>query len=295
MISIRKPAVAGQFYPASPALLTEAIEACLADARGPAACTPTPLQFSAVPAFHPDTIGHSPGAGAGEGGRVGQPRALIVPHAGYIYSGAVAASAYCCLRDCAADIHRVILLGPAHRVYFEGIAAPTVAGFETPLGVVEVDQAAIHGLSGLPGVVISDESHREEHSIEVQVPFMQMLLPEFTLVPLVVGDVGPEAVLALLEHFQDDPRTLIVVSSDLSHYLSYRQACQVDEHTSQAIVRLLPDAIEDRMACGSIPIRGLLQFARKKGWRVELLDYRNSGDTAGSRERVVGYGAYLFH
>jgi AmmeMemoRadiSam system protein B len=283
MISIRQPAVAGQFYPSSPELLSEAVESYLLEAERERHAKQTAMKTAGK-------IPDSPHRSATH-----FPKALIVPHAGYAYSGPVAATAYCRLRAFAYKIRRVVLLGPAHRVYFEGIAAPTVAGFETPLGVVELDQTAIQSLAGIPGVLISDEPHREEHSLEVQLPFLQMLLTDFLLVPLVVGDVSPEVVASVLERFWGDDDTLIVVSSDLSHYLGYQQAKRVDEHTSLAITHLQPDAIEDSMACGCIPVKGLLAVAKRKGLTAELLDYRNSGDTAGSRDRVVGYGAYLIH
>jgi len=231
---------------------------------------------------------------AGESGGE-QPRALIVPHAGYIYSGPVAASAYRLLRNRPGRIKRVILLGPAHRVPFQGLAATSADYFSTPLGRVKIDRAITDRLLTLPQVRIYDAAHLEEHSLEVQLPFLQYVLGDtFSLVPLVVGEADADSVAAVIEALWEDAGTLILVSSDLSHYLDYNTARQVDSATSRAIEQLNPAAIDYQHACGRTPINGLLLVARRHRLQVTTLDQRNSGDTAGSRDRVVGYGAYAF-
>lgn len=265
MNRVRPPAVAGQFYPANPVILAEAIQSYL----------------DAVPV--PDISAD---------GR--PPKALIVPHAGYIYSGPIAAHAYEHLRPFAHRVRRVVVLGPAHRVYFEGIAAPTVSGFETPLGIVPVDQEAIQPLIALHQVLSADAPHREEHSLEVQLPFLQSVLTDFKVIPLVVGDVSPFEVSKVIERLWGGEETVFVISSDLSHYHPYREAKQLDGRTCEAIRQLQPDVISDDMACGRTPLKALLQVAERHALRPDLLDYRNSGDTAGSRDRVVGYSAFIF-
>ena len=261
MTNLRQPAVAGMFYPADPEQLRHDIQDYLDHA----------------------TVSDS------------APKAIIAPHAGYIYSGPVAASAYASLSSVADKITKVVLLGPAHRVPFRGLAAPTSDGFVTPLGVVPIDQQAIEQILVLPQVISMDMAHAQEHSLEVHIPFLQMVLGDFELIPLVVGDADQEEVAEVLQMLWGGEETLIVISSDLSHYNSYEAACQMDRATSVAIERLQPEQIHYDMACGRNPVNGLLELARQKGLHAKTLDLRNSGDTAGPRDRVVGYGAYVFH
>ena len=266
MPAVRQAVVDGLFYPAAPGALRALVAGYL--------------------------------AGAGDdddddAARV-HPKLLITPHAGYEYCGAVAARAYALLgrrRDTL--IRRVVLLGPAHRVAIGGLAAPEADAFETPLGEIPLDLAALAGLDDLPQVIRSDRVHEREHSLEVQLPFLQMLLGSFTLVPLVVGDAGAEDVAQVLERLWGGDETLIVISSDLSHYLPYEQAQAIDRATVQRILRL--DAgLAPHEACGAAAINGALLAARRHGLEPRLLDLRNSGDTAGDRVRVVGYGALAF-
>jgi len=259
---VRPPAVAGSFYPADPNVLA-------ADLRRLLAAVPGPLQ----PA----------------------PKALIAPHAGYVYSGPIAATAYARLRDAHRDITRVVLIGPAHRVAFAGIGVSTAEAFRTPLGDVPLDADGIVEALSLPGVVTLDEAHRQEHSLEVHIPFLQMLLDRFTLLPLVAGDVPDGMVADVLEVLWGGPETLVVVSTDLSHYHAYDDANRRDHATAEAIARLDPDAFDHYGACGRTPLGGLLTLARRRHLRIETLDVRNSGDTAGPRDRVVGYGAWALY
>lgn len=259
MTTIRSPAVAGLFYPAEAQHLKEAIDHLLVEAK--------PHHF--------------------------KPKALIVPHAGYIYSGAIAASAYACLSAIADEIKHVVLLGPAHRVAMQGIALPKVEVFETPLGRVTVDQALVAAITHLPQVIVSTEAHTMEHALEVQLPFLQRVLGDFTLLPLVAGMATGEEVAQVLEQVWGGDETLIVISSDLSHYLPYPAAQRIDRATVQTILQMR-QPITHEQACGSIPINGLLIAARKYHLTPYLLDLRNSGDTAGSRDRVVGYAAIAF-
>ncbi len=256
----RPPAVAGFFYPADEHRLSADLARYLEAASAP--------PFS------------------------GTPKAIIAPHAGYVYSGPVAATAYATLRPASKRLRRVVLLGPAHRVAFRGLAAPGVDAFVTPLGPVPIDRPAIEAIAALPQVEIDDEPHREEHSLEVQLPFLQTVLDRFRLVPLVVGASNGEEVAEVLDRLWQDGETEIVVSSDLSHYHDYETARRIDAATAEAIETLRPEAIGQEQACGRIPIAGLLTAARRRGMRVERLDLRNSGDTAGPRDRVVGYGAW---
>lgn len=221
------------------------------------------------------------------------PKAIIAPHAGYIYSGAIAASIYAPLAAMRDTIRRIVLLGPTHRVALNGLALPASKAFSTPLGNVPVDQQAIAAIRDLPQVIISEAAHAEEHSLEVQLPFLQTVFGEFSLVPLAVGLVSPEMVAEVLERLWGGPETLIVISSDLSHYLQYNEARQIDKGTAQHILDLEPD-IRHQQACGATPINGLLIAARLHGLRAQLIDLRNSGDTAGDKSRVVGYGAFAF-
>jgi len=260
MATVRKPAVAGLFYPEEPRTLKADVGRYLSDV--------------------------TPGAAPA-------PKAIIVPHAGYVYSGPIAASAYARLEPARASIRRVVLLGPAHRVGFRGLAMPTVKYFETPLGRVPLDSDALNRIADLPQVVVRDDAHAEEHSLEVHLPFLQTLLDDFTLIPLVVGEASAAEVGEVLERLWGGPETLIVISSDLSHYHSYATAQQLDRATSDAIEQLRYEDLDYDSACGRNPVSGLLYVARKHGLGARTIDLRNSGDTAGPRSQVVGYGAYL--
>jgi AmmeMemoRadiSam system protein B len=256
----RQPAVAGLFYPDDPYELRAIIQRYLNAA---------------------------PPSGA-------RPKVLVVPHAGYIYSGRVAAIAYRQLVGLAPPIERVILAGPSHRVPVQGMAVPGVTAFQTPLGSVPLDIATIRRLLELPQVYSSDLPHRMEHSLEVQVPFLQMTLDDFSLVPLAVGDVAPAAFAEVLEACWGGPETLVVISSDLSHYRDYASAQEIDTLTAQAIVEQRGN-LQDEQACGCRLLNGLALLARRRGLEVRLLDLRNSGDTSGDRSRVVGYGAFAIY
>ena len=260
MTNARPPAVADMFYPASPGILAATVDQLLADA------TTTPDS---------------------------QPKALIVPHAGYIYSGPTAGRAYAQLAPWRASIRRVILLGPTHRVAVDGIAVPKTDAFATPLGNIPLDTAAIASLADLPQIVASDRAHAQEHSLEVHLPFLQRLLGQFTLVPLAVGHVAPKEVAQVLERLWGGPETLIVVSSDMSHFLPYAAAKQLDSETCAHILQL-DTHIRPEQACGAYPINGLLLTARQRGLTPRLIDHCNSGDTAGDKQRVVGYAAFSF-
>ncbi|MEE8294167.1 MAG: AmmeMemoRadiSam system protein B [Sphingomonadales bacterium] len=260
-MSVRAAAIAGQFYPADAGELRAAVE------------------------------GYLSAADAGDGA---VPKAIIAPHAGFVYSGAVAASAYARLAPAADRIKRVVLLGPSHRVALKGIALSGADFFETPLGRIRLDKQAAADLKGLGQVGVSDPAHAQEHSLEVHLPFLQVLLNDFTLVPLVVGQAPPEQVAEVMRRLWGGPETLIVVSSDLSHYLDYHEAQIIDNRTRDAIENLAPQDIEKGGACGRYPVGGLLRIAANAGMRVETVDLRNSGDTAGGKDRVVGYGSWLF-
>ena len=223
------------------------------------------------------------------------PKAIIAPHAGYVYSGPVAASAYARLQPAHDRIKRVVLLGPSHRVPLFGLATSSVDQFDTPLGPVKLDREAINSIADLTQVRQLDEAHVMEHSLEVHLPFLLEVLDDFKLVPLVVGDAQPAEVAEVLERLWGGPETLIVISSDLSHYHDYATAQRLDNATSKAIEGLQLEDIHSENACGCVPVSGLLHLARKKGLQAETIDLRNSGDTAGSKDQVVGYGAYVFH
>ncbi|HVR29364.1 MAG TPA: AmmeMemoRadiSam system protein B [Thermoanaerobaculia bacterium] len=220
------------------------------------------------------------------------PKAVIAPHAGYPYSGPVAASAFRCAAARRAAIRRVVLVGPSHFVRFAGVASSGALAFETPLGTVEVDTIAQDALSALPFVTALPEAHAREHCLEVELPFLQEILGPFRIVPLVVGDATTEEVGRALELAWGGDETLVVVSSDLSHYHDYDTARTIDAATARAIEELRFADIEPEHACGSLAIRGLLWVARRKGLRAATLDLRSSGDTAGPRHEVVGYGAW---
>ena len=263
MNTVRPPAVAGTFYPAATTELTREVGALLAhaavDARG------KPL-----------------------------PKAIIAPHAGYVYSGPIAAVAYARLAPARFRITRIVLLGPAHRVALRGLALPGAESLATPLGVVPLDADAVARVMKLPQVASSPAVHAAEHALEVHLPFLQIVFEKFSVLPLAVGDASAEEVAQVLDVAWGGAETLIVVSSDLSHYLGYADAQAVDRTTAQAILDLRGD-ISHEQACGGTPINGLLLAARRRGLTSELLDLRNSGDTAGDRRRVVGYGAFAFY
>jgi MEMO1 family protein len=220
------------------------------------------------------------------------PKALIVPHAGYIYSGATAAEAYRQLLPVAGQIRRVILLGPAHRVYLEGVAIPSVNSFTTPLGEVPLAAQLLSRLREYPAVNVLDEAHREEHSLEVHLPFLQSVLGQFSLLPLVVGHCSPEVLGAIIDELWGGNETLFVISSDLSHFLDYETARKKDGSTCERILQGDTDLSGDE-ACGAAPINGLLASANGAQLSRELLAYCNSGDTSGDKHRVVGYGSFL--
>ncbi|MBI2802845.1 MAG: AmmeMemoRadiSam system protein B [Gammaproteobacteria bacterium] len=222
------------------------------------------------------------------------PKALIVPHAGFIYSGATAAAAYQRLRGARGQVTRAVLLGPAHRVYVRGLAVSSASEFVTPLGAVAVDRAGARALLALPQVTADDDAHASEHALEVQLPFLQTVLDTFEILPLVVGDASADDVADVLERVWGGTETLIVVSSDLSHYLPYAEAQAVDQATAAKILHG-QSSITHEQACGATPINGLLLAARRHHLVPELLDLRNSGDTAGARTRVVGYAAFAFN
>jgi AmmeMemoRadiSam system protein B len=223
----------------------------------------------------------------------GWPKALIVPHAEYVYSGPVAASAFARLAPGRDAIRRVVLLGPCHHVPVRGLALPSVAAFATPLGNVAVDREAAQLARALPQVVESAAAHVHEHSLEVQLPFLQSVLTEFSIVPFAVGDASPEDVAEVIELLWGGRETLIVVSSDLSHYHRYTEARRIDRGTADSVLAL-SSTLDHEQACGATPINGFALCARRHALSPELLDLRNSGDTAGDKSRVVGYAAFAF-
>ena len=223
------------------------------------------------------------------------PKAIVAPHAGYIYSGPVAGTVYARLAPAKDRIKRVILLGPSHRVPFYGCAVSSAHYFHTPLGDIPLDRALIESLLEKQLVKHLEEAHALEHSLEVHLPFLQVVLEDFSLVPVVVGDATIEEVSNLLEAAWGGSETLIVVSSDLSHYHDYNTARQMDLATSKLIENLDYNALSSNKACGFIPVRGLLYLCKQRNLQGKIIDYRNSGDTAGPRDQVVGYGAYAFN
>jgi MEMO1 family protein len=223
------------------------------------------------------------------------PKALITPHAGFPFSGPIAASAFAQLRPAADEIKRVLLVGPSHFVAFQGLAASSARAFATPLGEASVDTASVREILHLHQVQVFDAAHRNEHSLEVQLPFLQVVLKEFSIVPLVVSDATAEEVAEVLQVLWGGPETAVVISSDLSHYLSPACARQVDRETASAIEAMEGDRLRREHACGRLPICGLLDAARQRGLSCRALDLRNSADTGGPRQQVVGYGAFAFN
>jgi AmmeMemoRadiSam system protein B len=232
--------------------------------------------------------------GAVSGETLDAPRGLIVPHAGYVYSGRTAARAYSCLLPHRDTIERVLLLGPAHRVYLRGMAVPSVDAFATPLGEIPLDRACIEQLEAMPGVCVSDEAHRAEHSLEVQLPFLQTVLGHFSLVPVVVGDCDPDRVAAVVDALWGGPETLLVVSTDLSHFHGYEEARMLDSRTCKRLLAR-DSALTGEDACGARALNGLMRSRRSRQLAIDLLELCNSGDTAGDKSRVVGYGAFILH
>lgn len=261
MGSIKPPAVAGLFYPDNPDELRSQVSNFLQQ---------------------------------GQAGRVERPKALIAPHAGYIYSGATAGHAYAQLKSIADSITDVVILAPSHHLAFPGIGYCSATQFQTPLGYLMVNQQAISLISNLPQVHQVDEAFEKEHSLEVQLPFLQMTLGDFQITPLLVSDAKSTEVAEVLEQLWGGDETLIVISSDLSHYLDYKSAQQVDREATRAIEQLEPGRLDYHHACGRTPVSGLLIAARHHHLNATTLDLRNSGDTAGPRNQVVGYGAYAF-
>ncbi len=224
------------------------------------------------------------------------PKALISPHAGFQYSGPIAAEAYACLLKNKMQIDHVILIGPSHRFPFEGIAATSASAYKTPLGTIPIDQLLMHEILSFPQVDIIDEAFGvQENSLETQLPFLQTVLGKFSIVPLLIGDVEYSDVVEILKVLWDEDKTLIVVSSDLSHYLEDKQAKTIDHETTQAILNLDPNKINFDQACGRVGIQALLSIAKEKKLKPELVDLRNSGDTTGSKDQVVGYAAVHFY
>lgn len=264
MLRVRSPAVAGSFYPRPAAELTRDLRDLFASASQPASAAAQPV-----------------------------PKALIVPHAGYIYSGSTAALAYQRLAAAHARIRRVVLLGPVHRVAVRGLALPGVDAFDTPLGRIAIDQAGVAALASLPQVVVNTAAHAQEHSLEVQLPFLQTVLDDFTLLPLAVGEASAAQVAQVLDALWGGDETLIVVSSDLSHFLPYAAAREVDRDTVHEMLHL-DDTLSHDQACGATPVNGLLRAARAHRLTPHLLGLCNSGDTAGDHLRVVGYAALAF-
>jgi hypothetical protein len=259
--AVRLPVVVGQFYPADPEELRTMVNGFLVATKATV-----------------ETI----------------PKAIIAPHAGFQYSGPIAGSACACLARGRSLFKRVVLLGPSHFVAFSGLAASNASVFQSPLGPIPVDEEALARIRALPLVTTLDAAHQREHSLEVHLPFLQIALGEFKLVPLVVGDAAADEVGVVLNELWGGRETCIVVSSDLSHYHDYRMAQQMDRETARAISSLNWRDLGGDQACGCQPIRGLLCAAKERGLRCRTVDLRNSGDTAGGRDRVVGYGAFVF-
>lgn len=263
MNTIRQPAVAGAFYHGHKQTLANDVNTLLEDAQ------------------------------SNYGDSSITPKAIIVPHAGYIYSGPVAASAYARLAAVRGVIKRVVLLGPVHRVAVQGLALPGVTAFATPLGEIQIDLDAVAEIEDMPQVVVSTAAHAPEHSLEVQLPFLQAVLGDFKLLPLAVGNATATEVAEVLDTLWGGPETLIVISSDLSHFHPYQTAQTIDAQTAQDILNL-QNTLSHEQACGGTPVNGLLLAARHHQLQPHLLDLRNSGDTAGDKDRVVGYASFAF-
>jgi AmmeMemoRadiSam system protein B len=260
MNEVRPAAVAGMFYPKARERLAGDVRAYLAEVAAPAA---------------------------------DPPKALIVPHAGFIYSAPIAAAAYSRLASLRDTVKRVVLLGPAHRVAVRGLAVSDARAFHTPLGDVPIDREGVALARTFPQVVASDAAHAQEHALEVQLPFLQTVLNAFSLVPFAVGDASAADVAQVIDALWGGPETLIVISSDLSHYHPYAVARHIDRGTTDTILALSPTLVHEQ-ACGATPINGLLLCAKQRGLTPALVDLRNSGDTAGDRSRVVGYASFTF-
>lgn len=269
MLTIRPAAVAGSFYPGHSQMLADNIRVLLRQADSG---IKSPIA--------PDSCSKPP-------------KAIVVPHAGYIYSGQTAATAYSKLAKWHDTIKRVILLGPVHRVPVRGLALPDVDVFTTPLGEVKLDKTAIASVTSMKQVTVSYPAHAQEHSLEVQLPFLQSILDDFKLVPFAVGDALPQEVAEVLDTLWGGPETIIVVSSDLSHFLPYAVATEVDKSTVKNILDM-QENLTHHQACGGIPLNGLILAAKKHHLHPALLDLCNSGDTAGDKNRVVGYAAFAF-
>ncbi|MDD2737431.1 MAG: AmmeMemoRadiSam system protein B [Methylomonas lenta] len=255
----RAPAVSGSFYPANPVTLQHMLSDFLEQADS----------------------------------HTRPPKAIIVPHAGYIYSGPIAASAYARLKSVRDSISRVVLIGPSHRVAFQGLAVSNADTFTTPLGSIPIDKAAIQQLQNLPFVGYLEQAHALEHSLEVHLPFLQQSLTDFKLVPIVAGNASPDQVSQVIDTLWGGDETLIVISSDLSHYHDYLTAQRLDRQTSDLIEQLNYQNLSSEAACGKVPVSGLLKSLQEKSLSIKTIDLRNSGDTAGDKTRVVGYGAYV--
>ena len=263
--AVRPPAVAGQFYPADPEELETLVQRLLNEADAPQDCEDYPLV-----------------------------KAIIAPHAGYPYSGPIAASAYVHLACSDVPVKRFILIGPAHYAPVRGLAISGAAAFDTPFGRVPVDERARAAVLALPGVTVDDAAHEPEHCLEVHLPFLQELFLDFSIVPLLAGWDSGEAVAATIDALWNGPETRIIISSDLSHYNSHDTAQRLDRETAGTIVALRPEALREDCACGREAIAGLLVAASHRGLVAQQVDLRNSGDTGGPRNRVVGYGAFTF-
>ncbi len=274
MSTIRQPAVAGMFYPADPEQLSDDVRRHLAEGKR-----------------HELAVNDASGPS-------GRPTAIVAPHAGYPYSGPIAGSAFAALEagdSSLPPIRRAVILGPSHHVAFRGLATPGSDAFSTPLGPVAVDRDAIDEILALPWIHESDAAHRQEHSIEVELPFLLAVAgPDIRIVPLVVGEASADEIAETIERLQTGPDTVTIISSDLSHFLPYPVAVEFDADTAERILALDPGGLTGERACGYKGLRGLLAFARKHRLRPTLLDLRNSGDTAGPRDQVVGYGAFAF-
>ena len=269
-LRIRSAAVAGSFYSADPQQLSSDILGFIEHAN-----------CHSINAYNnpPDV----------------PPKAIVSPHAGYIYSGPVAACAYKLLQPYAKKITQIIVLGPAHRLAFKGIATPAADFFTTPLGQIRVNNKNCKKAQQLNFINENNLAHKDEHSIEVQLPFLQTVLSDFEITPLLVGDCNHNDVTTLLQLFINEPDTLIIISTDLSHFHDYATAIKQDTLTSEAILSLQPDNIHYADACGRTPLSGLLTLAKQEHLHIDLLNLKNSGDTAGDKNRVVGYASYVIY